>query len=239
MILPLKLLVVSQLFNAFLSKAQSTGGGVTSIAPLYNSTDYYEYYDLESEYLQPFDLEEEAKMCENATCVRKCCPEDHYLSLHLEYGCRPVEDDHPKFELSFEFKDGRPTEPDKPVHLLYGSEFHNCSDYGLLPEHRKAVLLSDGQLYTAHDTMYRNTSTYCLDVIRRDDVNFGMWPITCYKQFEETPRTLFRYYGHATCLMLSSVSLLVIIICHVALPKLRDLSGLCLLSHVSSLFVAD
>ncbi|KAF2363583.1 GPCR family 2-like [Trinorchestia longiramus] len=39
--------------------------------------------------------------------------------------------------------------------------------------------------------------------------------------------------------MLSSVSLLVIIVCHVALPKLRDLSGLCLLSHVSSLFVAD
>ncbi|KAF2363585.1 Methuselah N-terminal domain [Trinorchestia longiramus] len=227
MILPLKLLVVSQFFNAFLTKAESTGGGVTSIAPPHNSTDNS---DLE---------EEEAKMCENATCVRKCCPEGQYYLMHLEYGCRPLEDNHPKFELSFEFKDGRPTEPDKPVHLLYGSEFPTCSRSAALPEHRKAVLLSDGQLYTAHDTKYRNTSKYCLDVMRRDDVNFGMWPMTCYKKFKETPRTLFRYYGHATCLMLSSVSLLVIIVCHVALPKLRDLSGLCLLSHVSSLFVAD
>ncbi|KAF2363580.1 Methuselah N-terminal domain [Trinorchestia longiramus] len=229
------------MLNLFV-KAQTNNNRTLANTITHNNTEDYLYHDdTNNSYHNEnwVDAEEETRICRTSTCVRKCCPKGKYLSLYLSYGCVDQKEGDPKFELQFQHKDGRPTVPDKPIHFLYGSDLKICPMYGLLPEHRDAILLNDGSLYTSHENIYRNASRYCLDVIKRDDVKFGMWSITCYKRFEEIPRTLFRYYGHATCLVLSSVSLLVIIICHVALPKLRDLSGLCLLSYASCLFVAD
>ncbi|KAF2363579.1 Methuselah N-terminal domain [Trinorchestia longiramus] len=229
------------MLNLFV-KAQTNNNRTLANTITHNNTEDYLYHDdTNNSYHNEnwVDAEEETRICRTSTCVRKCCPKGKYLSLYLSYGCVDQKEGDPKFELQFQHKDGRPTVPDKPIHFLYGSDLKICPTYGLLPEHRDAILLNDGSLYTSHENIYRNASRYCLDVIKRDDVKFGMWSITCYKRFEETPRTLFRYYGHVTCLVLSSVSLLVIIICHVALPKLRDLSGLCLLSYASWLFVAD
>ncbi|XP_018026332.1 G-protein coupled receptor Mth2-like [Hyalella azteca] len=241
------ILSISSYLLAYIPHIASQSGtlGNETISFSNNTTDYGggdEYYSSDDSAIEgQWNNTKELAQCENSTCVRKCCPEGQFFSLHGDaFGCINSSDEVPKFEVQFRFKDGRPTYPDKPLELLTGMKGMKpgCTQ-GVLPEHRRAELLSDGQLYTAYDQIFRNHSEYCLDVIRRDDEHFGMWYITCYDEYEETPRSIFRFYSHSIFLTLSCVALSVIIVCHVSLPQLRDLSGMCLLSHVTSLFVAD
>ncbi|KAF2363586.1 Methuselah N-terminal domain [Trinorchestia longiramus] len=229
--------------NASFIKAHNTNSTGNTEGTLYMNIDtesnFYTYDVVSNRDVIQTEQLDETQVCETSTCVRKCCTEGKYFSLYPEYGCFTLGEEDPQFELEFRRENGWPSTPEKPVHLLYWTDFKNCSAYGLLPEHREAVLLSDGRLYTAYEDMYRDTGKYCIDVMRRDNKKFSMWVITCYDKYQEVTRSLFQIYLHVICLVLSSVSLLVIIVCHVAVPKLRDLSGLCLLSHVSSLFIAD
>lgn len=63
--------------------------------------------------------------------------------------------------------------------------------------------------------------------------------ITCYTEAVETARNLFRYYAHPICLVASCIALTIVVLCHVFIPKLRDLQGKCLLSHVCSLLTGN
>ncbi|KAK7024284.1 hypothetical protein SK128_025584 [Halocaridina rubra] len=177
-----------------------------------------------------------SQICDKATCVQRCCGKGGIFNFN-SFSCEFTHIDSP---LKFQSVSG--VEVSQPLDLHVIIQFPDCQSVTLVnvsnPE-MEFYLLPDGILYLpATDTTYYENK-FCVEnmLFQGSDV-----PVTAAFVCSEpglpvgpTPTI----YAYSSGVILSAVFLLVTIIFHIFIPKLRDMQGLCLLSHVISLFVAD
>lgn len=103
--------------------------------------------------------------CNNNVCVRKCCPAGQFFGPY--YICQDEQPDAKPFQADFCFKDGRHRKVLKPTLLIQGFPTKDNCTALVIPEHRTALLLMDGTLYTSYDvTKIRTQDEYCVERMR-------------------------------------------------------------------------
>lgn len=176
---------------------------------------------------------------EVTTCVQKCCNDGEVLSLG-NGACTPS----PNSTFSFEFQSISGIKRPEPGNLLILHQIPDCEKTTLLlnpaanPDHH-FYLHQDGFLYQPTEQKTFKENRFCLDnFIFPGAKGTQLAAFICSGPGLPTEATLkTRFY--AAGVMISAIFLMVMILFHIFVPKLRDMPGLCLLSHMISLMVAE
>lgn len=180
--------------------------------------------------------------CNNATCVRKCCPEGEIMN-----GLQCVFTGG-SFLWSPSFKDanehettvGRPED----LTFLYGVPTH-CQLYQLDPGANVKdtfFLLNNGMLFHPRDEGIDETfppTHYCIDNFWGQENNAEEKALTCFGMKPTKPVcSAVENKLYPSFLLISSVFLGITLIVYISVPEIRDkLHGRCLISLVAALFV--
>jgi hypothetical protein len=170
------------------------------------------------------------------SCIRKCCPEGHTLTSEQE--CVPSNLNllHPFAPLFIDEDTNKPV-TNVDVHRLYGNP---CSDGGYLLdpqaniEDRFSLLLS-GILSAPAEGNF-TVAEYCIEAFEEQK---AVLPLLCFQE-ESYPATQGTeiHLLYPIGLIMSMPFLFATLFVYVAISKLRNLHGKCLMCHVSSLLTA-
>ncbi|KAK3872659.1 hypothetical protein Pcinc_022271 [Petrolisthes cinctipes] len=175
------------------------------------------------------------EICQETKCVTKCC------GLKEEYSpsdrvCRVVENNNSTFSLNYETIYGNPTKPSSPhvvvsrVPTCYPIVSLNPSSDDL----DRFYLLTDGSIYQESTGQKHDIENYCLEYNADEG---AMIALVCVEK--KSRALLVKETLQTVGVAISAVFLLVTVILHLAISDLRDIQGLCLLSHMISLLIAD
>ncbi|XP_047476924.1 probable G-protein coupled receptor Mth-like 3 isoform X1 [Penaeus chinensis] len=173
------------------------------------------------------------KICTTETCVQKCCGDGEVVELASK-SC--IKRDVGGFSPEFRTLHGSPIP--RPANILVIEKMPVCEFLVLLNPRAKPkqefYLLPSGTLYEPYYNEEFMPGRYCLEyfVEMSADVAF-----VCREPLSKA--IIVKNHLQAAGLVVSCVFLSVTIVCHLAIKRLRDIQGLCLLCHMVSLLIAD
>ncbi|XP_063222230.1 G-protein coupled receptor Mth2-like isoform X2 [Bacillus rossius redtenbacheri] len=168
-------------------------------------------------------------------CVRKCCPR----------GLAPKEDDSCEPDPRGDLGDLRVTvfDPrrDRVEPASFTLVYHDPCSYSKYalepvesPELDMYELWPDGTLHLVSRNETLGVDDYCLE----DLPGQGVVPLVCFPPMEDPEPQEASYTLYPVGMVCSLVFLAATLLTYALVPDLRNLHGLCLMSYVSSLFVA-
>lgn len=176
--------------------------------------------------------------CENATCVRKCCPEGKIQKMQ---DCIYAESDSQLWRPSFVDTNSLKAVPaPKNLKALFGVP--HCPMYQADPEieEDKFYLLENGFLFTPAAAANDSPARYCIDSFLNFDNTVSTKALICFGEEQVEPVcAMAKKSLYPALLILSSLFLGLTLAIYLSMPDLRNkLHGRCLISHAFSFFVA-
>ncbi|XP_047476636.1 probable G-protein coupled receptor Mth-like 3 [Penaeus chinensis] len=169
------------------------------------------------------------QICNDRTCIQKCCGEGEVMSLFR----RCVKRQGRGFSPEFRSLRGDPVEIPKDLQVI--AKVPHCDSIIMLNPQKQPsdryLILPNSRLYHPANDQYYSIGSYCIDELIE-------WSVPMALVCNEV-RDMTKIYLQTASVAVSCVFLAVTILCHVVVPKLRDTQGLCFLCHMVSLFVAD
>ncbi|XP_069161328.1 probable G-protein coupled receptor Mth-like 3 isoform X1 [Procambarus clarkii] len=168
-------------------------------------------------------------ICRDGTCVSNCCGQQEALNKDSYPHCLPT--NIKKSTYNYKTISGNPIEA--PSDEVIITIVPDCKPIIFLDSERY-YLLPNGQLYEHEKSFTYGLNTYC---ITHNETGSMTGAFACHvpESKAETVKSNFQSVG----VVLSAIFLIVTVIFHIVIPELRDMQGLCLLCHMSSLIVAD
>lgn len=168
--------------------------------------------------------------CQNATCVRKCCPQGEIYNVT----CQPPSDDATWMPVFHSVEDHNIVS-DKPSDLLivYGNPL--CPVQLIYDEY---FLLKSGELHLPGFPEAFPSAQYCLDTFILGDGMVTEKAVVCHR--DEYEGCWWRHFIVDTLFMsISCVFLAITWLVYVCIPELRtNTHGRCMISFITALFVA-
>ncbi|XP_042878408.1 uncharacterized protein LOC122257268 isoform X2 [Penaeus japonicus] len=169
------------------------------------------------------------QICNDVTCIQKCCDVEEVMSLFEK--CVKRQDR--GFSPEFRSLRGDPVGIPKDLQII--AKVPHCESIIMFNPQKepsdKYLILPNGHLYHPANDQYYSIDNYCIDELIE-------WSAPMALVCNEV-RDMTKIHLQTGGVVVSLVFLTVTIVCHIVVPKLRDMQGLCLLCHMVSLFVAD
>lgn len=177
--------------------------------------------------------------CENATCIRKCCPEGE---INVMPHCGRAENAQlwkPEFVDSNNMTRIVPTPKD--LKILYG--LPQCAMYLADPDTAKKdkfYLLENGLLFTPAHAEKESPTQYCIDNFLNFDNTVSTRALICFSEEQVEPVcAMAKKSLYPALLIVSSGFLGLTLVIYLSMPDLRKkLHGRCLISLAFAFFVA-
>ncbi|KAG7153843.1 G-protein coupled receptor Mth-like 1-like 4 [Homarus americanus] len=182
------------------------------------------------------------QQCRDATCVRKCCPENELID---GVNCVPATSDNELWKPSFYNPDNLTLNVPPAADLRVVHGFPLCGNFfqtGVDDPEEEIFLLSNGFLKFSGFPKPYPPDRYCVEKFLGVDGSASTYGLICFEDNVEelmTCRTIARKYVYPSFTLVSCVFLLVTLVSYASVPELRKkLHSKCLMSLVSALFLA-
>ncbi|PSN39210.1 hypothetical protein C0J52_22283 [Blattella germanica] len=175
-------------------------------------------------------------ICLLKTCVRKCCSIDQAMDKDGEC-INQTEIVHP-FKLQFIHEETLGLESSVDHHVLHGKPCpalgYRLENPGDFPEDIH-YLLRNGDLYVPQLMQNFTVEEFCMETFEDEHINL---PLICVENESNEPmESDVQMILYPIGMILSIPFLMATFLVYIALPKLRNLHGMCLMAYVGGLFV--